>query len=159
MRRRGWLDAAFEMVDRDLEVGGGIIAGALAYRLFIWLLPAGLVFVGGIGVVADVLSDTPKHIGSQPRDRQHRLELAAERVALPFRLVRADRRRAAAALRDAERPPRSDRNAPPRLGDVRDARPKPTYVDAAKLLGILIAFFVLAGACRAGHVRTRPGRD
>jgi hypothetical protein len=40
--RHGWLDATFEVVDRDGEVAGGIIAGALAYRLFIWLLPLGL---------------------------------------------------------------------------------------------------------------------
>ena len=33
------LDATFEVVDHDAEIGGGIMAGALAYRLFIWLLP------------------------------------------------------------------------------------------------------------------------
>ena len=37
------------MVERDSEVGGGIIAGALAYRLFIWLLPLALVAVAGLG--------------------------------------------------------------------------------------------------------------
>src|SRR5436305_1857978 len=62
--RHGWLDATFEVVDRDSEVAGGIIAGALAYRLFIWLLPAGLVFVGGIGVVADALSNSTKQVGT-----------------------------------------------------------------------------------------------
>src|SRR5436305_11169623 len=62
--RRGWVDAIFEVADRDAEVAGGIIAGALAYRLFIWLLPAGLVFVGGIGVAADALSDSPKDVGT-----------------------------------------------------------------------------------------------
>ena len=36
------VDAVFEMAERDSEVGGGIIAGALAYRLFIWLLPLAL---------------------------------------------------------------------------------------------------------------------
>jgi uncharacterized BrkB/YihY/UPF0761 family membrane protein len=30
-------------------------------------------------------------------------------------------------------------------GDLKGARPKPTFVDAAKLLGVLTAFFVLAG--------------
>jgi uncharacterized BrkB/YihY/UPF0761 family membrane protein len=63
--RRGWVDATFEVVDRDGEVAGGIIAGALAYRLFIWLLPFGLVFVGGLGVVAAALSDSPKDVGSK----------------------------------------------------------------------------------------------
>ena len=27
------------MADRDIEIGGGIMAGALAYRIFVWLLP------------------------------------------------------------------------------------------------------------------------
>ena len=62
--RRGWLDATFEVADRDIEVGGGIIAGALAYRFFLWLLPFGLVFVGGIGVLADMTSRSPKSLGS-----------------------------------------------------------------------------------------------
>jgi membrane protein len=58
--RHGSIDAAFEMVDRDSEVGGGIIAGALAYRLFIWLLPAALVAVAGLGFAADASSESPE---------------------------------------------------------------------------------------------------
>jgi membrane protein len=57
--RHGSVDALFELVDRDVEVGGGIIAGALAYRLFIWLLPFGLVLVAGLGIAADASSSTP----------------------------------------------------------------------------------------------------
>jgi uncharacterized BrkB/YihY/UPF0761 family membrane protein len=48
------------MVDRDSEVGGGIIAGALAYRLFIWLLPLALVAVAGLGFAADAASTSPE---------------------------------------------------------------------------------------------------
>src|SRR5690242_13039941 len=59
-RRHGSVDAAFEMVDRDSEVGGGIIAGALAYRLFIWLLPLALVAVAGLGLAADSQSQSPR---------------------------------------------------------------------------------------------------
>ncbi len=135
-RRRGWLDAAFEMADRDLEVGGGIIAGALAYRLFIWLLPAGLVFVGGIGVAGRrPLRHAERH-RLQPRDRQHRF--AARCRARPNRhspwyaliigipiLLYATR----SVLRVLIGTHRLA------WGDVRDARPKPTFVDAAKLLG------------------------
>src|SRR5262249_53022333 len=58
----GSLDAVFEMVDRDVEVGGGIIAGALAYRLFIWLLPFALVLVAGFGVAADASSRSPEAV-------------------------------------------------------------------------------------------------
>ena len=58
--RHSSLDAVFEVVDTDIEVGGGIIAGALAFRLFLWLLPLALVFVGGLGVIAGVTSHSPK---------------------------------------------------------------------------------------------------
>jgi membrane protein len=51
--------AVFEMVDHDSEVGGDIMAGALAYRLFVWLLPFALVVVAGIGVAADAESTSP----------------------------------------------------------------------------------------------------
>ena len=54
------VDAVYEMVDRDSEVGGGIIAGALAYRLFIWLLPLALVVVAGLGIAADAGSESPE---------------------------------------------------------------------------------------------------
>ena len=59
-RRRDSVDTLFEMVDRDGEVGGGIIAGALAYRLFIWLLPLALVAVAGLGIAADAKSESPE---------------------------------------------------------------------------------------------------
>ncbi len=54
------VDAVYEMVDRDSEVGGGIIAGALAYRLFIWLLPLALVIVAGLGIAADANAESPE---------------------------------------------------------------------------------------------------
>jgi uncharacterized BrkB/YihY/UPF0761 family membrane protein len=57
--RHGSVDAVYEMAERDGEVGGGIIAGALAYRLFIWLLPLALVVVVGLGVSADAASESP----------------------------------------------------------------------------------------------------
>src|SRR5262249_9877521 len=58
--RHASVDALFEMVDRDGELGGGIIAGALAYRLFIWLLPLALVAVAGLGLAADASSKSPE---------------------------------------------------------------------------------------------------
>jgi hypothetical protein len=58
------VDATFQMVDRDLELGGGIIAGALAYRLFIWLLPLALVAVAGLGIAADASSNSPEQEAS-----------------------------------------------------------------------------------------------
>jgi uncharacterized BrkB/YihY/UPF0761 family membrane protein len=54
------VDTVFEMVDRDGEAGGGIIAGALAYRFFIWLLPLALVSVAGLGIASDAASRSPQ---------------------------------------------------------------------------------------------------
>ncbi len=54
------VDAVFEMVERDSDVGGEIIAGALAYRLFIWLLPVALIAVAGLGFAADASSESPE---------------------------------------------------------------------------------------------------
>jgi len=54
------VDAVFEMAERDSEVAGGIIAGALAYRLFIWLLPLALIAVAGLGFAADASSESPE---------------------------------------------------------------------------------------------------
>ena len=36
------------------------MAGALAYRLFIWLLPLALVTVAGLGFAAEANSETPE---------------------------------------------------------------------------------------------------
>jgi uncharacterized BrkB/YihY/UPF0761 family membrane protein len=59
------VDAVFDMIDRDSEVGGGIIAGALAYRLFIWLLPLALVVVAGLGIAADSRSESPRQAAKE----------------------------------------------------------------------------------------------
>ena len=54
------------MVNRDGDIGGGIIAGALAYRLFIWLLPLALVAVAGLGIAADAADETPRRLPTRP---------------------------------------------------------------------------------------------
>jgi hypothetical protein len=43
------LDAAFDIRAYDQEVGGGLLAGALAFRLFLWLVPFALVSVTALG--------------------------------------------------------------------------------------------------------------
>jgi uncharacterized BrkB/YihY/UPF0761 family membrane protein len=152
--RHGWIDATFELVDRDGEVAGGIIAGALAYRLFIWLLPLGLVFVGGLGVIADAVSKTPKAVGSnlglggivssslQSASNSHSPWYALI-VGVPILLY---------ATRSVLRVLIGTHRLA--WGDVQDARPKPTYVDAAKLLGVMIALFVLAGFASWARARS-----
>ena len=54
------VDVTLTGIERDSDVGGGIMAGALAYRLFIWMLPFALVLVGVLGVVSDVTGEVPR---------------------------------------------------------------------------------------------------
>lgn len=142
---RGWVDAIFEVADRDEEVAGGVIAGALAYRLFIWLLPAGLVFVGGLGAIADALSESPHDVAGNIGVGgivSHSLQSASKSHSPWYALIVG-----VPILLYATRSVLRVLIGTHRLawGDVRDARPKPTFLDAAKLLGILIVYFLLAG--------------
>src|SRR3954466_992557 len=41
------IDVGYRLVERDSSIGGGLLAGALAYRLFVLLLPTALLCVGG----------------------------------------------------------------------------------------------------------------
>jgi uncharacterized BrkB/YihY/UPF0761 family membrane protein len=47
------VDIGLAAVERDSEIGGGLLAGALAYRLFVFLLPFAVFLVVGLGVYAD----------------------------------------------------------------------------------------------------------
>lgn len=152
-RHRGWVDAIFEVADRDGEVAGGVIAGALAYRLFIWLLPAGLVFIGGLGAIAGARSDSPHDVASSLGIGgivSHSLQNASKSHSSWYALIVG-----IPILLYATRSVLRVLIGTHRLawGDVRDARPKPTFVDAAKLLGILTIYFVLAGF--AGWARSQ----
>jgi uncharacterized BrkB/YihY/UPF0761 family membrane protein len=55
--------AAFDLVERDSGIGGGILAGALAYRLFFFLLPLGLVAVGVLGAVSAATGRSAESLG------------------------------------------------------------------------------------------------
>ena len=144
-KHRGWVDALFEIADRDGEVAGGVIAGALAYRLFIWLLPAGLVFIGGIGAIAGVRSDSPHDEAAKIGVGgivSHSLQNASKSHSSWYALIVG-----IPLLLYATRSVLRVLIGTHRLawGDVRAGQPKPTFVDAAKLLGIFVAYFVLAG--------------
>ena len=142
--RHGWVDATFEIADRDAEVAGGIIAGALAYRLVIWLLPVGLVFVGGLGVVAAVESDSPHAVAGDlglAGIVSHSLQNASNSHSAWYALIVG-----IPILLYATRSVLRVLIGTHRLvwGEMRGARPKPTFLDTAKLLGILTAMLVLA---------------
>jgi uncharacterized BrkB/YihY/UPF0761 family membrane protein len=59
------VDIAFTTVERDFERGGGLIAGALAYRFFFWLLPFVLVLVGGLGFLSAASHTAPEDLAKQ----------------------------------------------------------------------------------------------
>ena len=56
------VDLAFSLIERDSRIGGGLLAGALAYRLFVLLLPTALLLVAGLGVYADTVDQSPGHV-------------------------------------------------------------------------------------------------
>ena len=63
--RSATIDTAYQAIDRDMMSGGGLIAGALAFRLFLVSLPLTLVFVSLLGLLShlgivspDALSDS-----------------------------------------------------------------------------------------------------
>jgi membrane protein len=60
-------DAAFQAFQRELAYGGGLLAGGLAYRLFLWLLPIGLLGAQILGIWLDTneegVEDAAKEFG------------------------------------------------------------------------------------------------
>src|SRR5205085_10366290 len=56
------VDLGFSLVERDSAIGGGLLAGALAYRLFVLLLPTALLFVSGLGLYADTVDKSPARV-------------------------------------------------------------------------------------------------
>jgi uncharacterized BrkB/YihY/UPF0761 family membrane protein len=61
-RRSTLVDTLFEVQDHDSYVGGGILAGAVAFRLFLFLVPLVYVAVTVLGVSARVASQNPAHM-------------------------------------------------------------------------------------------------
>jgi uncharacterized BrkB/YihY/UPF0761 family membrane protein len=57
--RSAAVDATFETVERDSDIGGIMLAGALSYRLFVFALPLAFFLVSGLGLVASTLGREP----------------------------------------------------------------------------------------------------
>ena len=137
------VDVALTGIERDSDVGGGIMAGALAYRLFIWMLPFALVLVGVLGVVADVTGEVPreavtgtglaglvtKSVATAASDTNYWWALA---VGLPV-LVYVTRSLLRALI------------VVHRLvwTEQRERVPKPTWTATLQLLVVLVALFVV----------------
>ena len=151
--RHSSVDAAFQMFDRDGDVGGGIIAGAIAYRLFIWLLPLALVLVAGLGVASDANHESPEQaarsIGlsalisssvSAAADSSARWYALLIGIPILIWATRSLLRILIGAHRLV-------------WTDVRAKAPRPTLVAACRLLALLLAFSVASGV--AAFVRSR----
>jgi uncharacterized BrkB/YihY/UPF0761 family membrane protein len=63
--RSAVVDVGFTVVERDSSIGGGLLAGALAYRFFILLLPSALLFVSGLGIYAGTVDETPSKVAKE----------------------------------------------------------------------------------------------
>jgi uncharacterized BrkB/YihY/UPF0761 family membrane protein len=143
------VDALYEIVERDAEVGGGLIAAALAYRLFIWLLPVALVAVAGLGIAADASSGSPEDAAESLGFEgliSNSVANAAESpnrwyallIGIPI-LVWATRSLLRALI------------GAHRLvwGDVRTSVTKPTIVRSLEFLGLLLCLAAVSAAASA----------
>jgi uncharacterized BrkB/YihY/UPF0761 family membrane protein len=63
--RHSSLDLGFNVVELDASIGGGLLAGALAYRLFVLLLPTALLFVSGLGLYADAANKSTREVAKE----------------------------------------------------------------------------------------------
>src|SRR4051794_18893887 len=57
------LDVVLSATEDDLAIGGSLIAGALAFRLFLWSLPACLVLAGIAGFRAGSADQDARALG------------------------------------------------------------------------------------------------
>ena len=53
---------AYAAFESDRKQAGALLAGGIAYRLFLWLLPTALSLVGLVGLVADFSSRSPEQV-------------------------------------------------------------------------------------------------
>lgn len=56
---------AFDAYDRDRRHAGALLAGGLAYRLFLWMLPLSLTVASAVGIAADLTSRTPEAVAGR----------------------------------------------------------------------------------------------
>ena len=53
------IDTAFDAVERDAQSGGGVLAAAVAFRLFMFLVPYAFVMVTGFGLASSAAGQDP----------------------------------------------------------------------------------------------------
>jgi uncharacterized BrkB/YihY/UPF0761 family membrane protein len=60
--RHASVDLGMSVAERDSSIGGGLLAGALAYRLFVLLLPTALLLVSAVGLYADAAHKSTRSV-------------------------------------------------------------------------------------------------
>jgi len=63
--RRRSVAAAVETYERDRQRAGGLLAGGLAFRFFLWMLPFALLVVTVVSFVAELGDRTPSEVAEQ----------------------------------------------------------------------------------------------
>jgi uncharacterized BrkB/YihY/UPF0761 family membrane protein len=63
-QRSGLVDAGFLVQELDARVGGGILAGALAFRIFLFMVPVVYVIFTVLGVISRALGHDPAQLAS-----------------------------------------------------------------------------------------------
>ena len=61
-QRSGLVDAGFQVQELDARVGGGILAGALAFRIFLFMVPFVYVVFTVVGAVSGAISQDPAQL-------------------------------------------------------------------------------------------------
>jgi uncharacterized BrkB/YihY/UPF0761 family membrane protein len=57
-----FFDVGFIALEHDGLVGGGILAGAVAFRIFLFVVPFVFVLVAGFGLAADAANESPQQL-------------------------------------------------------------------------------------------------
>jgi len=62
--RHDSVEIGLAMIECDADIGGALLAGALAYRLFVLLLPTALLLVSGVGLYAGASDTSPDKVAA-----------------------------------------------------------------------------------------------
>jgi uncharacterized BrkB/YihY/UPF0761 family membrane protein len=62
--RSAVIDVAIRSIEHDAEVGGGIMAGAVAFRIFLFFVPFVFFFITVFGLIADAFNRQPRELAS-----------------------------------------------------------------------------------------------
>jgi len=63
--RHSSVGLGFDLIERDATIAGGLLAGALAYRLFVLLLPSTLMLVSGLGLYAGTVDKSTTEVAKE----------------------------------------------------------------------------------------------